>query len=227
MAPCCTQSAQQPDLLNHPCMALPLLFCRRNGMPRTLWSHDLGPTFLEQVRNQHGCVALFYFHGCNALKHAAVALPPCCCFVCSACTARSELSSGCFLRLFRSQNMYSSHPFILALEEGEPGQAGALHDLDTVHACLMCRHAVSRCSRSAMTSCHCHAHCRWLGMGHAAVQLQCHGCGPDGGPTQASSAACFTCSCIISPCNWHCQPYDQAAVLCAACWLSKSCSQLL
>lgn len=35
--------------------------------------------------------------------------------------------------------MYSSHPFILALEEGEPGQAGTLHDLDSVYACLMWR----------------------------------------------------------------------------------------
>lgn len=33
--------------------------CRRNGMPRALWNHDLGPTFLEQVGDAFGVKLVF------------------------------------------------------------------------------------------------------------------------------------------------------------------------
>ena len=36
----------------------------RNGMPRALWNHDLGPTFLEQARAELG--------GCPVCSPAAV-----------------------------------------------------------------------------------------------------------------------------------------------------------
>ena len=74
------------------------------------------------------------------------------------------------------QNMYSSHPYILALEEGGWARAGARGAAAAKADALGESSDACWAQAAAPPDLLCSPPCRRLGMGHAAAQLQRHGC---------------------------------------------------